>query len=333
MATELPGWPHDASPFHAGEQAVQARVGVRERLAQVGPRVMRGEMPDQHRELFDKLPFLLVGALDAQRRPWATVAFGQPGFAHTPDARTIALSAQPVAAGLVPLQLQAGAALGLLGLEPATRRRNRANGFVAASGGHGFALKVTQSFGNCPKYIQARALQWHAPSGEAPQCIGPHLPSQAAAVVRAADTFFIATASARAGLPGAAPSDGVDVSHRGGKPGFVQVEEGAHATVLRAPDFIGNFFFNTLGNLQVHPWAGLLFVDWQRGDLLLLSAWAEVQWDGPQVQAFAGAQRLLRLEVREGWWLPGAMPWRADHAELAPQLEATGDWNALRLSP
>jgi predicted pyridoxine 5'-phosphate oxidase superfamily flavin-nucleotide-binding protein len=311
MATDLPGWPHEAPPFHAGEQAVQARVGVRERLAQVGPRVIRGEMPQQHRELFDKLPFLLLGALDAQRRPWATVAFGQPGFAHTPDARTMRVSAPSVAADTVPLQLHEGAPLGVLGLEPATRRRNRANGFVAASSAQGFELKVTQSFGNCPKYIQARDLQWHRPSREAPQRVGTRLPRPAVALVRGADTFFIATASARAGLSSAEPADGVDVSHRGGTPGFVHVEEGAGATVLRAPDFIGNFFFNTLGNLQVNPQAGLLFVDWLRGDLLLLSVRAEVQWDGPELEAFAGAQRLLRFELAEGWWLPGAMPWRA----------------------
>jgi hypothetical protein len=76
----------------------------------------------------------------------------------------------------------------------------------------------------------------------------------------------------------------------------------------------------------VHPCAGLLFVDWQRGDLLLLSVRAEVQWDGPQVRAFAGAQRLLRFELDEGWWLPGAMPWRATRAEPAPQLDGTGIW-------
>lgn len=328
MGAELPGWPHHEPPFHVGERAVQARVGVHERMAHTGQRAIRGEMPDQHRELFGKLPFLLVAALDGQRRPWATLAAGAPGFTSTPDARTLALGAVPIASELMRLGLDAGAPVGLLGLEPATRRRNRANGTVAARGEQGLRIDVTQSFGNCPKYIQARELRWHAPATAVVQPLGAHLPAHAHALVRGADTYFIASASPDAGLPSAQAADGVDVSHRGGKSGFVHVEDRDSGTVLRAPDFIGNFFFNTLGNLAVNPWAGLLFIDWPRGDVLLLSARAEVQWSGPEVDAFAGAQRLLRFEVDRGWWLPGAMPWRSERAEPASQLAATGDWGS-----
>ena len=70
--------------FHPGEQALQARVGVRERMAAVGAMVLRDHMPDQHRELFEKLPTLLLGALDGQGQPWATMLAGPPGFVHTP---------------------------------------------------------------------------------------------------------------------------------------------------------------------------------------------------------------------------------------------------------
>jgi DNA-binding transcriptional LysR family regulator len=46
--------------FHAGEQALQALMGVRGRLAQAGPKVIRSFMPDQHREFFEELPLLFV---------------------------------------------------------------------------------------------------------------------------------------------------------------------------------------------------------------------------------------------------------------------------------
>ena len=62
--------------FHAGEQALQARVGVRERMAAAGPMLLRDYMPDQHRELFEKLPTLLLGALDEAGQPWATMVAG-----------------------------------------------------------------------------------------------------------------------------------------------------------------------------------------------------------------------------------------------------------------
>ena len=62
--TPLPGGAGEASPFHAGEQALQTRAGVRERAERSGRRMIRDFMPDQHRELFEKLPYVIVGSLD-----------------------------------------------------------------------------------------------------------------------------------------------------------------------------------------------------------------------------------------------------------------------------
>ncbi|WP_395678643.1 pyridoxamine 5'-phosphate oxidase family protein, partial [Inquilinus sp.] len=81
----LPGWPHAEPPFHAGELAAQARAGVRERMAAGGRRMIRGVMPDQHRDFFAMLPFLVVGSLDRQGRPWASILSGRPGFLQSPD--------------------------------------------------------------------------------------------------------------------------------------------------------------------------------------------------------------------------------------------------------
>jgi predicted pyridoxine 5'-phosphate oxidase superfamily flavin-nucleotide-binding protein len=65
---------HVATPtFHPGERALQARVGMEERLAMLGPRVIRDHMPAQHREFFSRLPFLLVGSVDADGQPNAGI--------------------------------------------------------------------------------------------------------------------------------------------------------------------------------------------------------------------------------------------------------------------
>jgi hypothetical protein len=48
------------------------------------------------------------------------------------------------------------------------------------------------------------------------------------------------------------------------------IRHSADDRTLTAPDFIGNFFFNTMGNLQVNPRAGLLFLDFSTGDVLML---------------------------------------------------------------
>ena len=124
---------HD-SPFHAGEQAVQARAGVRERIERVGRKAIRDSMPDQHRELFAALPFVAVGALDDRQRPWASVLVGTPGFMSSPDPKTLHIAARPARGDPLGSSLVAGAPVGLLGIQPETRRRNRMNGTVIERG-------------------------------------------------------------------------------------------------------------------------------------------------------------------------------------------------------
>jgi predicted pyridoxine 5'-phosphate oxidase superfamily flavin-nucleotide-binding protein len=300
-----------------------------EKMAAVGPRVIRDFMPDQHRQFFEQLPFLVIGSTDADGRPWASIATGAPGFVRSPDERTLRLTGMHIAQQ-DPLRanLREGAKLGLLGLEPHTRRRNRANGVAHALTPGGIEIAIEQSFGNCPKYIQTRKPEL-LDAAALPAAVvtdAPALTPRMAQMVRAADTFFIATALAGddAEAQGHAHRHGTDVSHRGGRPGFVRVDGGATLTV---PDFIGNSFFNTIGNLLVQPRAGLLFADFEAGALLYLGVTAEVVWEGPEVESFAGAQRLLRFTVESARLLENALPLRWGEAGLSPFLETTGAWN------
>jgi predicted pyridoxine 5'-phosphate oxidase superfamily flavin-nucleotide-binding protein len=320
-----------AATFHAGELAMQRRAGVAARLQEIGDKVIRDHMPDQHRAFFRQLPTLVVGSVDAQRRPWASMLVGEPGFVSDADARHLRIDAWPDAGDPLAAHLAIGAPLGLLGLEPSTRRRNRMNGrVVAMPDTGGFEVEVDQSFGNCPQYIQARTPRRVDARGQAAHALGPALNAAARALIERADTLFIASATPALASAGAAQttrSDGVDVSHRGGKPGFVRVEEDDRgAVVLTWPDFRGNFYFNTLGNLVAHPRAGLLFVDHANGDLLQLSGAAEVIAEGAELRSFDGAQYLVRLRVQAAVWRPQALPLRWSAPEAAQQLAATGAW-------
>ena len=319
---------NERTAFHAGELAVQAHVGVRERMAEMGARMIRDAMPDQHRELFEKLPMMLVGSLDERRRPWASVLPGQPGFVRAIDAQHLQVVAQPLAGDPLASNLWPGAPLGMLGIEPQTRRRNRVNGTVKQRDAQGFMLQVDQSFGNCPQYIQARTPSWveTAPGAPGPAAPTGLLNEAMLDLVRRSDTLFVASAAARA--RGDAGADGVDVSHRGGKPGFVRadIDTAGGLAVLTIPDFRGNFMFNTLGNIAANPVAGLLFFDPATGDVLQVTGSADIVWDGPDVQAFAGAQRLLRVHIDEARWLAGALPLRWSEPQFAAQLGATGSW-------
>ncbi len=53
-----------ASPFHPGERDIQTRLGVRDKIEDIGQRYIRNFLPDQHREFYEQLPYLLVGSID-----------------------------------------------------------------------------------------------------------------------------------------------------------------------------------------------------------------------------------------------------------------------------
>ncbi|RYF40782.1 MAG: flavin-nucleotide-binding protein [Comamonadaceae bacterium] len=308
--------------FHAGEIALQRQVGADARLAAIGPAVIREHMPQQHRDFFGQLPFLVAGALDAEGQPWASVLAGPPGFIASPHERALVVQAVPSPQDPLHAALAPGAPVGLLGIEPHTRRRNRMNGVVTERRTEGFSVAVSQSFGNCPKYIQARRPEFLPGSHAAPPVHrSAGLDAAARRAIAQADTFFIASAHPQADA--VTPSFGVDVSHRGGKPGFVRVE----GDTLTVPDFVGNNFFNTLGNLALNPRCGLLFIDFETGDLLQLAARGEIVTEGEALRSFAGAQRLLRLQVHSGLRREAALPLRWGPAQLSPHLQATGAWS------
>ncbi len=315
----------EESPFHEGEQDVQRRLGIRDKLETFGRRVIRSYLPDQHREFYTKLPFLVLGTVDDRGQPWASIVAGEPGFLNTPDDRTLRVAAPPLFGDPLTTTLTVDRDVGVLGIEPATRRRNRLTGRITTVEPDGFAITVVQSFGNCPQYIQTRDIQVLPAVSHAdhprPVLKSDHLDTACIKLIENADTLFIATAFADGRN---APSRGADVSHRGGRPGFVRVED---ERTLVFPDFAGNYHFNTVGNIQLNPKAGLLFIDFDRGDVLYLTGKAEIVWEGHEVRAFAGAERLIRLHAAEVIRVERSLPLAFRFGEYSPLLDQTGSWD------
>ena len=309
--------------WHAGEITMQSSVGVADRMAEVGTRVIRNRLIDQHRQFYPLLPFVVLGAVDPAGNAWATLRGGRPGFmrAASPHRLSIRIPrdpGDPADAGM-----EDGDALALLGIDLSTRRRNRLNGSIGRHGGGGFDLVVEQSYGNCPQYIQLREFAFTRdpamPSAE------PTVPQQAPdervrALIQRADTLFVASYVER--------EDGrrqADVSHRGGRPGFVRLDPDG---VLTIPDFAGNLFFNTLGNFLVNPRGGLAFPDWETGDLLQLTGDVEVVLDSPEIKDFEGAERFWRFRPRQILYRPNALPlrWAVSPEGCSPNSLMTGSW-------
>ncbi|WP_082709811.1 pyridoxamine 5'-phosphate oxidase family protein [Burkholderia sp. TSV86] len=305
-----------AAPFHEGELVAQQRAGVAAVAEALGRRGVRMFMPDQHRTFYAQRPFFVVGGLDADGQPWATLRAGEPGFVVSPGPRTLAITGGELRDDPLAGCWRAGSLFGGLGIEPHTRRRNRINGIVTAIDSDTMSVTVSQSFGNCPKYIQSR-VPWRRPVDEGalpPQHRAAWLADADCEWLARADTFFIASANAE---EAAGRARGVDVSHRGGLPGFVRVDD---ERTLTAPDYSGNNLFNTIGNLLREPRAGLLFVDFEHGGLLYIAADAQIIWDGPELAAFDGAQRLVRFKIREVRRSAGVVPFKWSAPEFAPQF-------------
>ena len=309
------------SVFHPAELALQERFGRRKMLAAPARRFIRDHLIEQHRDFFRQLPFVVVGSVDAAGQPWASILAGSPGFADSPDSKHLRISALPHPDDPLATNLAQGSPVGLLGIELATRRRNRLNGTISAMDADSWTVAVTQSYGNCPQYIQSRDLVFVNPPTVVGVTRNDRLSTTDKSLITSADTFFIATSN-----PHREDGEayGADVSHRGGRPGFVRIDGDSTLTV---PDFTGNFFFNTIGNLQVNPRAGLIFIDFSTGDVLLLATRAEVIWEGDEVRSFEGAQRLLRFHVETSMRLHGLLPIRANtQVHYASELARTGRW-------
>lgn len=312
------------APWHAGEVAMQQTVGVADRMAAVGSKVVRDFMPDQHRDFFEQLPFIVMGAVDPQGDAWATLAIGNPGFLSSPDPHTLEFALERDPLDPADAGLDDGEAVGLLGIELHTRRRNRMNGTLRRSHVSGHRVEVRQSFGNCPQYIQLRDYSFvrnPAQPSSAPREEMETLQDRARDMVAGADTFFVAS------YVDTEQGRQVDVSHRGGKAGFVRVDAEGTLTI---PDFAGNLFFNTLGNILVNPRAGLIFTDFATGDVLQMTGRTEVIIDSPEIAAFQGAERLWtfhpsRIVLRRGAL---ALRWAMREQGWSPNSLMTGDWDA-----
>jgi uncharacterized protein len=311
-----------ASPFHRGEQIIQQKLGVRDKMERFGRQVIRNYMPKQHREFYAQLPFVFVAHADHQGWPWASILFNRPGFITSANNQQIQINTEPVMGDPLADSLTTGKRLGLLGIELESRRRNRLSGNISNVSKNSIELNISQAFGNCPQYIQTRELQYidplTMPAQETVELI--QFDQQAVDLISQSDTFFVASYIAN---DDHAASDGTDVSHRGGKPGFIRVD---NAQSLTIPDYLGNFHFNTLGNFLENPKAGLLFIDFTHGHLLTLTGTVEILWDSPDTKFFAGAERLWTFKIDHGRWLKNALPLRWQLQEYSPNTTLTGSW-------
>jgi predicted pyridoxine 5'-phosphate oxidase superfamily flavin-nucleotide-binding protein len=295
----------DDDVYHAGEIAVQVRAGERAIAARRGSMVA-DHLSDGMRAFLQLGDTTAVGALDADGALWASLWCGAPGFLRA-DAtgERIALLAslfRPVAADPIHDAVQVGAPLGMLVIDFITRRRLRINGIVSRADDAAIVVDVRETFGNCSKYIQRRQRTDGAPQDGAATgaAAGQTLDEERRSFIARIDTAFVASVH---------PERGIDVSHRGGQPGFVRV---VGERELRIPDYPGNSMFQTLGNFDVDARAGLALIDFERGVSLSLTGRASSVFGSEDVQQPTGGTGRYWTFTIDRWLeipLPSTMRW------------------------
>lgn len=260
------------TPFHEGELHVQKLAGECD-TAQRNGRIIQNNLAADASRFVAAQTHVILASVGGDESIWASVMIGTPGFVSAPDENTIEFDLTRAELGpddpfWSNIDRDPRAALQLIDLT--TRQRLRINGRIEHWTNERLHLAIDESYPNCPRYIQRRNVTSSvlAPAAGMPEVLhGDRLDADRQQLIGSADTLFVASAH---------PQRGVDASHRGGNPGFVELLD---PKTLRIPDYIGNGMFNTLGNFVVNPHAGLLFVDFAHSCSLQLTGKAEIQWN------------------------------------------------------
>lgn len=254
------------NPYHAGETAVQELFGEK-LLAERNGRVISNKIVPGAIKFIENQYFFLATSRNLKGEMWISALAGAQGFIRVIGECTISINTRLLYSNpsdvfwqnIIEIQK-----IGLLFIELSSRRRFRVNGSLNMKDSE-LVITVSQSYPNCPKYIQQRHVHpTEKPHYKEPITSGQKLTEPLADLIGRADTFFVGSCSA----------DGdMDASHRGGVPGFVTIE---NESTLIIPDYPGNSMFNTLGNFRVNPAAAMTFIDFQNHTNLQLSGTAEV---------------------------------------------------------
>ncbi|KAI8845295.1 hypothetical protein BJ741DRAFT_587537 [Chytriomyces cf. hyalinus JEL632] len=307
---------------HEGELLVQARRQVPKEVSQFLERLVSDEMPDQHASFFANLPYVAVAALDAEGRPWTTLLVADPAagapmvrvtLPDTLEARSSLPQDDPFARCMqVKESKDSNKLFAMLGVDFTNRRRNKAAGVVTEYKGTAAAfsmtLVTTENLGNCPKYITLRDLEhcrrqpetivnaWHDDKGASiASCLD---------TIAQASSIFLATKH----VDKKAERSDVGLNHRGGAPGFVRVyadEAGQWHLVI--PDYSGNRFYQSLGNIQTDGQAGVLFPNFQTGDMCHVTGKAVNLFDEEAAALMPGMSLITKVEITGVVFIKGGL--------------------------
>ncbi|KAF2152950.1 oxidoreductase FAD/NAD(P)-binding protein [Myriangium duriaei CBS 260.36] len=328
-----------ANDFHEGEKMMHEKLRVPERDNPTMPL-----LSPQAANMLIRAPLLAVGTLDAEGRPWTTLWGGEKGFSR-PLGNSIVGIRTPVAAtsdpvvealvghkadGEVVQETGKGRMVSGLSIDLETRKRVKLAGRMMAgaldsnqepdtentaeapSSRQGLlqlVLKIDESLGNCPKYLNKKEI---VPSLTAPRLISDSVPLQDNAVhlIQKSDLFFMSTKHSEFEM---------DTNHRGGPPGFVRVipsDDGPTQFVY--PEYSGNRLYQSLGNMLLDPEAGFCFPDFDTGDCLYVTGTTQILFGQDAANVMPRSNLAVKVTITAARYVSAVLPFRGHGGEASP---------------
>ncbi|NQX95899.1 MAG: pyridoxamine 5'-phosphate oxidase family protein [Erythrobacter sp.] len=105
---------------------------------------------------------------------------------------------------------------------------------------------------------------------------------------------------------------------------FGRVDENGRLTI---PDFAGNLHYNTLGNFTENPRAGLIFTDFETGDVLQITGDTEIVFEGQRTRGTRPTWLIHSAKSRE------LRPFHDEIAELTAKSGGTVKLVAVHSEP
>ncbi|ETI20587.1 hypothetical protein G647_08625 [Cladophialophora carrionii CBS 160.54] len=327
-----------AAPWHEGEVAIHKRTRVGGYDNPTTP-----FLAPRYGNWIQRYPMMAIGTLDDDDRPWCTVwgsdqlPIAQPVAQSVMGVRTtVDASFDPVVQaiyqgkddGEVIRAEGKGRLMAGLSIHLEERSRVKLAGQVIAgaltatepngakpeiqdgikhgkSGELQLVVKIDQSLGNCPKYLNKKHIIAHTPE---PRLISSstHLSQKAIDLIHNADLFFIASAHQH---------EDMDCNHRGGPPGFIRVTQPDNpdeSSTIVWPEYSGNNLYQTLGNLEATPHAGLVIPDFETGDVLYVTGDTETLVGATASKVIAKSNLAVSLKITGARFVENGLPFRGE---------------------
>ncbi|KAI5467773.1 hypothetical protein BGZ63DRAFT_344659 [Mariannaea sp. PMI_226] len=314
------------SEFHEGERAMHRllKIPIRENPTSPG-------LPMRYGMRVNYSSLVALGTLDNEGRPWTTVWGGERGFArpvaenvlafnssvdtaHDPVFKALWDDADPQDDAVIRPDGGQGKLMSGLSIDLETRDRVKLGGKMiagaAVNGGKDvqMAMLVTESLGNCPKYLNMKDIVLNEMK---PKLVSDSLllSPEALQLIEKADMFFLSTTN----------GETMDTNHRGGSPGLLRVAKNtAEGLELIYPEFSGNRLYQSLGNLRLNPLIGIAIPDFDTSDVIYLTGTASILMGKEASSLLARSQLAVKISVTEARFVKSGLPFRGETGERSP---------------